>query len=184
MRCTHKLALQKDPEVFKNLEPNLVTGHVKTFDMTREFIICCCSWYCTAKSQPQCRQSIPSAPDQAIPYDIKKKDPITPIKYAPLAQPLVTACQSFNNDEAYLVDDEYLVTAFVPSDTACLASSPGRMSRTLRKSKRLRRAVTFSTHEVWISREEMVDFLLYAASLDASVATRSKISVNSIRRCI
>lgn len=32
------------------------------------------------------------------------------------------------------------------------------------------------THEVWISREEMVDFLLYAASLEASVATRSKMS--------
>ena len=32
------------------------------------------------------------------------------------------------------------------------------------------------THEVWISRDEMVDFLLYAASLDASVATRSKMS--------
>lgn len=60
----------------------------------------------------------------------------------------------------YLVDDEYLVTALVPSDTACLASSPGRIRRT----------------EVWISREEMVDFLLYAASLDASVATRSKMS--------
>lgn len=52
------------------------------------------------------------------------------------------------------------MTAFVPSETACLASSPGRMSLT----------------EVWISREEMVDFLLYAASLEASVATRSKIS--------
>lgn len=35
---------------------------------------------------------------------------------------------------AYLVDEEYLVTAFVPSDTACLASSPGRMSRTLWES--------------------------------------------------
>ncbi len=44
----------------------------------------------------------------------------------------------------YFVEDEYLVTALVPSDTACLASSPGRMRRT----------------EVWISREEMVDFLL------------------------
>jgi len=54
-----------------------------------------------------------------------------------------------------------LVTAFVPSDTACFASSPGRISRT----------------EVWISRDEIVDFLLYAASLDASVATRSKISL-------
>lgn len=32
------------------------------------------------------------------------------------------------------------------------------------------------THEVWISRDEIVDFLLYAASLEASVATRSKIS--------
>ena len=60
----------------------------------------------------------------------------------------------------YLVEEEYLVTALVPSETACLASSPGRMSRT----------------DVWISRDEMVDFLLYAASLDASVATRSKMS--------
>lgn len=34
-----------------------------------------------------------------------------------------------------------------------------------------------STYEVWISRDEMVDFLLYAASLDASVATRSKMSL-------
>ena len=35
--------------------------------------------------------------------------------------------------------------------------------------------------EVWISREEMVDFLLYAASLLASVATRSKMSDDEIR---
>jgi hypothetical protein len=41
-----------------------------------------------------------------------------------------------------------------------LASSPGRISRTA----------------VWISRDEIVDFLLYDASLDASPATRSKIS--------
>ena len=60
----------------------------------------------------------------------------------------------------YFVADEYLVTAFVPSETACLASSPGRIKRT----------------DVWISREEMVDFLLYAASFEASVATRSKMS--------
>ena len=66
----------------------------------------------------------------------------------------------------YLEELEYLVTALVPSDTACLASSPGRMRRT----------------EVWISREEMVDFLLYAASLLASVATRSKISERGIRK--
>lgn len=64
------------------------------------------------------------------------------------------------NKYIYFVLEEYLVTALVPSDTACLASSPGRMRRT----------------EVWISRDEMVDFLLYAASLEASVATRSKIS--------
>ena len=38
----------------------------------------------------------------------------------------------------------YLVTALVPSDTACLASSPGRRRRTA----------------VWISREVMVDLLL------------------------
>lgn len=44
----------------------------------------------------------------------------------------------------YLVLEEYLVTALVPSDTACLASSPGKISLT----------------EVWISRDEMVDFLL------------------------
>jgi hypothetical protein len=53
-----------------------------------------------------------------------------------------------------------LVTALVPSEMACLESSPGRMSRTA----------------VWISREEMVDRWLYEASLDASEAIRSKIS--------
>ena len=37
-----------------------------------------------------------------------------------------------------------LVTALVPSDTACLASSPGRMRRTA----------------VWISRDVTVGFLL------------------------
>ena len=40
--------------------------------------------------------------------------------------------------------DVYLVTALVPSDTACLASSPGRIRRTA----------------VWISRDERVPFLL------------------------
>lgn len=35
----------------------------------------------------------------------------------------------------YLAEDEYLVTAFVPSDTACLANSPGKMSLTLRESQ-------------------------------------------------
>jgi len=52
--------------------------------------------------------------------------------------------QSLKAQNVYRVEEEYLVTALVPSETACLASSPGRIRRT----------------EVWISREEMVDFLL------------------------
>jgi hypothetical protein len=36
-----------------------------------------------------------------------------------------------SNETIYFVEDEYLVTALVPSETACLASSPGRMRRTL-----------------------------------------------------
>ena len=38
----------------------------------------------------------------------------------------------------------YFVTAFVPSETACLANSPGNKRRTA----------------VWISRDEIVDRLL------------------------
>jgi hypothetical protein len=38
------------------------------------------------------------------------------------------------------------------------------------------------TYEVWISLDEIVDFLLYAASLEASVATRSKISIEHVSR--
>ena len=41
-----------------------------------------------------------------------------------------------------------LVTDFVPSEIACFDSSPGRINLT----------------EVWISREEIVDFFEYAAS--------------------
>ena len=33
--------------------------------------------------------------------------------------------------EAHFAEDEYLVTALVPSETACFASSPGRINRTL-----------------------------------------------------
>ncbi|KAK1328768.1 hypothetical protein QTO34_010897 [Cnephaeus nilssonii] len=51
----------------------------------------------------------------------------------------------------------YLVTALVPSDTACLASSPGSSRRTA----------------VWISRDVMVERLLR----DASPAMRSKMSL-------
>jgi len=53
------------------------------------------------------------------------------------------------------------VTALVPSDTACLANSPGNNKRTA----------------VWISRDERVAFLLYLDNLDASRAMRSKISL-------
>lgn len=76
-----------------------------------------------------------------------------------------------------------LVTDLVPSEIACLASSPGRIKRTA----------------VWISRDEIVDFLEYAAnsktkaknhckspkgknSLDASVAIRSKMSLTKLFR--
>ena len=58
------------------------------------------------------------------------------------------------------------MTALVPSDTACLASSPGRSRRTA----------------VWISLEDSVDFLLYLDNLDASVASLSKMSLmNELR---
>jgi hypothetical protein len=57
--------------------------------------------------------------------------------------------------------EEYFVTPFVPSEMACLANSPGRMRRTA----------------VWISLDEMVDFLLYEASLEASPAILSKMSL-------
>lgn len=52
---------------------------------------------------------------------------------------------------------EVVDVPLVPSEMACFESSPGRMRRT----------------EVWISREEMVDFLLYEASFEASPAILS-----------
>ena len=48
------------------------------------------------------------------------------------------------NTSCIYLDEVYLVTALVPSETACLANSPGRRRRTA----------------VWISREVMVDLLL------------------------
>ena len=75
--------------------------------------------------------------NQAIPYHIKRTRK-TPRKDTPPAQPLKIACRRFyHNEEVHLVDDEYLVTAFVPSETACFANSPGRMSRTLYNSEDL-----------------------------------------------
>ena len=57
----------------------------------------------------------------------------------------------------------YLVTALVPSETACLANSPGRRRRTA----------------VWISRDEMVDFLFWRVRREASDAIRSKMSLTN-----
>ena len=54
----------------------------------------------------------------------------------------------------------YLVTALVPYDTACLASSPGRINLTAD----------------WTSRDERVLLLLNLTNLDPSVATLSKVS--------
>ena len=64
-------------------------------------------------------------------------------EYRKLALRAMIKTNSRYPDLFYLLD-WYLVAAFVPSETACLASSPGRIKRT----------------EVWISREEMVDLLL------------------------
>ena len=52
-------------------------------------------------------------------------------------------CTKYRMQPIYL-ELVYLVTALVPSDTACLANSPGNKSLTA----------------VWISREVMVDLLL------------------------
>ena len=55
---------------------------------------------------------------------------------------LYRKCRDKNDaDDHIYLELVYLVTALVPSDTACLASSPGRRRRTA----------------VWISREVMVD---------------------------
>ena len=53
------------------------------------------------------------------------------------------------------------MTALVPSETACLESSPGSNRRTA----------------VWISLDDRVDFLVYLDRRDASRARRSKISL-------
>src|ERR1700744_151255 len=49
-----------------------------------------------------------------------------------LHQPVIATKQENPVHCLYFVDEEYLVTALVPSETACLASSPGRIKRTLR----------------------------------------------------
>ena len=146
-------------------------------------MICSWYWYCTAKSQPLLLkpiQSSPLAPSQPSrdalenPKEHRRntRHLLNPPRYHDQHSTAVEEC-------VYLVDEEYLVTALVPSETACLASSPGRMRRTLKSVRKEQLMGIEETYEVWISREEIVDFLLYAASFDASVATRSNISENA-----
>ena len=67
------------------------------------------------------------------------------LRKAILGAPLRGTPSRSRTTTSYLEEEEvYLVTALVPSETACLASSPGRRSRTA----------------VWTSREEMVLRLL------------------------
>lgn len=87
------------------------------------------------------------------------------------------------------------MTALVPSLTACLASSPGKISRTAVCTSRaeahqdvhgvLQSCVYTLLHCccTWISREEMVGFLLRRASLADSVAMRSNWSCNTPCLC-
>ena len=82
-------------------------------------------------------------PDYIIARSRKNRQIQTGIRYTRKKNP------SKKITKAYLAPaDENLVTDLVPSEMACLASSPGRMRRTA----------------VWISRDEMVDFLEYDAS--------------------
>ena len=72
---------------------------------------------------------------------------------------LKKAVFSVSRSRSYL-ELVYFVTAFVPSLTACFASSPGSRRRT----------------EVWISRDDRV---LFFTSLEASLATFSKRSLTN-----
>ncbi|KAL8152625.1 LOW QUALITY PROTEIN: hypothetical protein V2J09_010385 [Rumex salicifolius] len=74
--------------------------------------------------------------------------------------------QAQHQEDKLFVDRKFyelvnLVTAFVPSETACFASSPGKTNRTA----------------VCISLDVIVGFLLYRANLDDSCASFSKISL-------
>lgn len=73
-------------------------------------------------------------------HDALEKKPLNTVKSQPPRRVTLTSSFQTPNRESedsartikvYLVDEEYFVTAFVPSETACLASSPGRISRTL-----------------------------------------------------
>ena len=76
------------------------------------------------------------------------------------------------------------MTALVPSEIACLESSPLMMSA-VRRQWRVLTHGRISRTEVWISRDEMVERWLYDASFDASEAIRSKMSLtNELRIAI
>ena len=68
-----------------------------------------------------------------------------------------------SKQKAIYLELVYLVTAFVPSLTACLAKSPGNKRRP----------------DVWISRDEMVDRPLWLVNLEASLAILSKMSLTN-----
>ena len=76
---------------------------------------------------------------KAIPWHIKKNPantlnplPQNPNRWRGSITNKQNQRKKTRNKIAYLAEEEYFVTALVPSDTACLASSPGKMSRTLR----------------------------------------------------
>ena len=60
--------------------------------------------------------------------ELQKPRPPTRVHPNPFHQTQSAKCKKH---QVYLVDEEYLVTALVPSETACFASSPGKISRTL-----------------------------------------------------
>lgn len=70
------------------------------------------------------------------------------------------------NERRLLQIERTLVTDLVPSEMACLESSPGRMSLTA----------------VWISREEMVDFLEYDASSEETNSKTELLKMKKIKR--
>ena len=98
------------------------------------FMICllgylyCTSPCCKPYSWPQCKPA-----HNALETPTRTPETTSLPQHVPLGCHTKRRVQSGGSTErcAYLVDEEYLVTAFVPSETACLASSPGRISRTL-----------------------------------------------------
>lgn len=96
--------------------------------------------YNTTKSAPNANRADIQAQGNPSHDALEEKKPLNTVKSQPPLRVTLTSSfqipkreteDSSRTINVYLVDEEYFVTAFVPSDTACLASSPGRMSRTL-----------------------------------------------------